>query len=300
MPTPVLSKRKRNTYLALCIVAFFIIAPLVASYATGYRFGKRFEVAKTGGIYIVIEGKGFSISLDEKQQEVSSIFRRNFFIQNLEPKRYFLTVAKEGYHSWSKTIDVQSEKVADVYPFNLPHDVALVEIPRTIQTLSEVDASTSKNISLPNEEYVTVKSLFATTSERYITYKSKSSSTDEVPKHIIFYKKIALWSKGDEIFVKWLGDTEAAPLYFCINTTCNDTLQIFKGLKVNNIDLLSDKQEFVIFSTDNGIYVTEIDSRGGRNIQALLIGSGYDFRIDNNQTLFIKKDKIYYRVDLTL
>jgi hypothetical protein len=77
-------------------------------------------------------------------------------------------------------------------------------------------------------------------------------------------------------------------------------MSIFKGLKVNNVDLLSDKQEFVIFSTDSGLYITEIDGRGGRNIESFLVGSGYDFRIDNDQTLYIKKGKLYYRAKLSL
>jgi hypothetical protein len=282
------------------VIAFFILAPLVAYYATGYRVGKKFEVAKTGGIYIVVEGKGFTILLNDQPQDISSLFRRNVFIQDLHPGRYTLRVDKEGYHSWGKIIDVQSEKVADVYPFNVPIAVDLVEIPKMIKEDTDQGASTTPVKEIENEEYITVKALFATSSERLFTQKLVASSTDVLPKQYILYKKIALWFTDDEIFVKWNGDEDNAPLYFCEQGSCLNKMSIFKGLKVNNVDLLSDKQEFVIFSTDSGLYITEIDGRGGRNIESFLVGSGYDFRIDNDQTLYIKKGKLYYRAKLSL
>ncbi len=300
MPNAVLSKRKRITYLALCVVAFFILAPLVAYYASGYRVGKSFDIAKTGGIYIVIEGKGFSILLNNQEQEVSSIFRRNFFIQNLAPARYTLKVSKEGFYSWGKMIDVTSEKVADVYPFNLPEKVDIIEIPKMILDGDDTGTTTAKKTQIPNEEYATVKNLFASSSPRLVTEKVTASTTPNNPQRYILYKKIALWYKGDEIYVRWEGEEDSAPLYFCNGTNCKEDLLVFKGIKVNNVDLISDKQAYVIFSTDGGIFVTEIDGRGGRNIQSLLIGEGYDFRIDKDQTLYIKKGKSYYKVNISL
>lgn len=303
MPNAVLSKRKRITYLTICVVLFFILAPLVAYYATGYRVGESFKIAKTGGIYIVIEGKGFSILLNGKEQEVSSIFRRNFFIQDLAPARYSLKVSKDGFQSWEKSIDVLSEKVADVYPFNLPKDIELVEVTKTIVENTDEESGASSTVkvkTVENEEYQKVRDLFATSSPRLISQKLNASSTKDEPRQFILHKKIALWAIEDEIFVKWEGEEDNAPLYFCNQVTCLNKMSVFRGFKINNVDVLSDKQAYIIFSVENGIYVTEIDGRGGRNIQALILGEGYDFRLDKDEVLYIKKGKSYYRADFTL
>ena len=268
--------------------------------------GDKFKFTKTGGIYVVVEGKGFSILLNGKVQDAASIFRRNLFIQNLHPDLYSLKVTKDGFYPWEKRIVIVSEKVADVYPFNLPEKVDLVEIPKTI--LEDVDkkdtstssiATTSKQ-EVDNDEYAFAKDIFATSSSRLVVQKLNASNTKALPKQFILYKKIALWSERGEIFVQWQGDNDSAPLYFCAEDTCLNKLSVFKGAKINNADFITDKQTFVIFTTDSGIYVTEIDDRGGRNIQALVLGTGYDFRIGKDGTLFIKKEKKYYKVDISL
>ena len=318
-----LSKRKRIIYLILCFIAFLILSPLAAYYATGYRFDDKFEVTKTGGIYVVIEGKGFSIFLNDKEQEVSSIFRRDFFIQNLAPGVYSLQVRKEGYYFWFKKIIVTQEKVTDVRPFNLEEKIEVISIPKKIisekdvveskevaSKASSTNASTtnqSKNSSnnatttkkeTDNEEYIFVRGLFATSSKRLVEEKITASSTKDDPKHVILYRKVALWSSYDEIFAEWRGGNNNAPVYFCYKEECLSKMSVFRGAKVITADMLTDS--FVIFATESGVYVTELDGRGGRNVQPLVLGTGYDFRVFDDETIYLKKDKMFYKVTVSL
>lgn len=303
MPHTNLSKKKRLIYLALCVIAFLILAPLTAWYATGYRFSDTYQFTKTGGIYIATEGKGFSVLLDNKEQEVSSLFRRSFFIQNLHPGIYSLKVTKPGYLSWEKSVTVLSEKVTEGYPFNLPATTTLVEIPKTLaldgENTSTGTISTLKNKETTNEDYINAKALFATTSSKLVTQKVSSSTLGE-PEQIFLSGKTGLWSAGGEIFAEWKGEMDAIPSYFCTNEVCMRKVLVYKGEKVNGVDFLFGKDAFIIFALDSGIYVTEIDARGGRNTQPLVIGKGYDFRIDRNQVLFIKKGMSYYHLGVSL
>jgi hypothetical protein len=303
MPNVKLSKKKRLIYLALCVVAFLILAPLTAWYATGYRFSDTYQFTKTGGIYVATGGKGFSVLLDGNEQDISSLFRRSFFIQNLHPGVYTLKVTKPGYLTWEKKVTVLSEKVTEGYPFNLPATTTLIEIPKMIVEGSEgtTTATTSiiKHKEVANEDYTTAKALFATTSSKLITQKVSTSTLDE-PEEILLSGKTALWSKGGDIFVEWKGEMDNIPSYFCTNEVCMRKVQVYKGDKVNGVDFLFDKDAFVMFALDSGLYVTEIDARGGRNTQPLILGKGYDFRIDRNQTLFIKKGNTYYHLNVSL
>jgi hypothetical protein len=303
MPHNNLSKKKRLTYLALCVVAFLILAPLTAWYATGYRLSDTFKFTKTGGIYVVTEGKGFSVLLNNKEQEVSSLFRRSFFIQNLHPDVYSLKVTKPGYITWEKSVIVASEKVTEGYPFNLPATTTLIEIPKMIVVGSENNStsstSTLKNKEKLNDDYITAKALFATTSDKFITQKV-SSSTLEEPEQILLSGKTALWAQDDEIFVEWKGEMDIIPSYFCTNEVCMRKVLVYKGEKVNAVDFFFEKNAFIMFALDSGLYVTEIDARGGRNTQKLLMGKGYDFRIDRNQVLFIKNGTNYYHLNVSL
>ena len=301
MPHSNLSKKKRRIYLALCVVAFVILAPLTAWYATGYRFSDTLQFTKTGGIYVATEGKGFSVLLNNQEQEVSSLFRRSFFIQNLHPGVYTLKVTKPGYVAWEKAVTVFSEKVTEGYSFNLPATTTLIEIKKMVTEGGENNSTstprTLKNKETINEDYITAKELFATTSDKLITQKV-SSSTAEEPEQILLSGKTGLWAQNDEIFAEWKGEMDNIPSYFCTNEVCMRKVLVFRGEKIRGVDFFFAKDAFIIFALDSGLYVTEIDARGGRNVQPLLVGKGYDFRIDRNQVLFIKKGTSYYHLDV--
>jgi hypothetical protein len=299
MPNKTLSRRKRIAYLVVCVFLFLVLSPLVAFYANGYRFGDQYQFRKTGGIYIVIEGEDYVIYLNEKEQDASSIFRRNLFIQNLRPDAYRLKVEKDMYYPWEKKVDVFSEKVADVYPFNLPKEPELIEITKYENDKNDEASSTKKVL---NEEYEYVEDLFATSSAR-LTHNKEYTATSTEPKEYVSLRRNMLWAKNDELFVKWTGGEDNAPRYYCsteISTSsCLLPMSVFRGAPIKTYDFLSGKDTFVIFSTSAGVYVTEIDGRGGRNIQPLLYGGSYDFRVGKNEVIYLKKDKQYFKTEVT-
>lgn len=284
-----LSKNKRYFYLFICVIAFLIFSPMVAMYATGYRFSDKYGVMKTGGMYVVTEGKDFNVFINNIPQKSSSLFRRNFLVQDMKPGIYEVKVTKDGFMTWIKKMNVYPEKVNEIYPFNLPEIIDIVEIPKTILTpVVENGTTTSSKKEINNKEFIYVKNLFL----NIASYQLENSTST------ISRKKITVENVGNEIFVKWFGDENSTPIYFCDLDKCLTKMSIYQGEKVNRSELFSDRNDLIIFSTVNGIYVTEADGRGGRNIQPVVFGT-YDFRIDDNGIIFLKKGKSsFYRVDL--
>ncbi len=302
MESKPLSKRKRYFYLSVCVIAFFILSPIVAMYATGYRFGDKYEVMKTGGMYIVTQAKDFNVLVDNVPQKSSSIFRRNFLVQDIKPNTYDVKVTKDGFMSWTKKVVVYPEKVNEMYPFNLPETIDMIEIPKTVMSpVFSNGTTTLKKKETENKEFVYVKNLFFATTTKDVLIKNKISNTTSTldqATSTVSRKKIAIENIANEIFVEWFGDEDSIPLYFCDLDKCLKRMSIYKGENINRSELFLDRNDLVIFSTKDGIYVTETDGRGGRNIQPIVMGD-YDFRIDEDGTLYLKKDdKTFYRVDL--
>ena len=272
------------------------MSPIVSFYATGYRLGDKFELMKTGGIYVVTGGKDFNVFVDGVEQTSSSIFRRNFLVQDIRPKIYNVKVEKEGFVTWSKDVNVYPEKVNELYPFNLPEEIVLTEIPK--QVYPEGVATTTKTKKVDNKEFVYVKNLFLATSTKSLINEKVSTGTSTEDKNLAIHKKVVLEVSSDEILAKWFGDIDVAPLYFCDLNKCVNEITVYKGEEIKKAELFFGRDDLVIFSTKNGIYLTEIDGKGGRNTQTLAKGN-YDFKIDKEGIIYLKKDKdVFYLIDL--
>ncbi|MBN1326277.1 PEGA domain-containing protein [Candidatus Falkowbacteria bacterium] len=90
------------------ILAFFIIAPILIFYASGYRIDiKREKVIKTGTL--MMDGKDIkkaNIYINDKLYDEP--FTEKIFIYNLLPGDYQVRLEKEGYYPWAKKISIYS------------------------------------------------------------------------------------------------------------------------------------------------------------------------------------------------
>jgi len=90
------------------ILAFFIMAPILIFYASGYRIDiKREKVIKTGTLFM--DGKDIkkaNIYINDKLYEEP--FTEKIFIYNLLPGDYQIRLEKDGYYSWAKKISIYS------------------------------------------------------------------------------------------------------------------------------------------------------------------------------------------------
>ncbi|MBD3360071.1 MAG: hypothetical protein GF365_05205 [Candidatus Buchananbacteria bacterium] len=99
---------QRRIIMIIFILAFFILAPILIFYASGYRFDlKRKKVLRTGTL--MVEAKDIKdAQLYINDQRYEKPFDKKIFIYNLLPGEYNIKLTKEGYYSWSKKITINS------------------------------------------------------------------------------------------------------------------------------------------------------------------------------------------------
>ncbi len=90
------------------ILAFFILAPVLLFYASGYRLDfKRYQIIKTGTLFIEAKDiKKANLYLNEKLYEKQ--FDEKMFIYNLIPGEYTIKLEKDGFHPWQKKSVINS------------------------------------------------------------------------------------------------------------------------------------------------------------------------------------------------
>src|SRR5688572_16937606 len=97
--------RTRTVITALFVLAFFLSAPVLILYTSGYRYNwKRQRVQKTGIIQaetVPAEAKVFLDGSLQRKPTPASYAR-------LLPEDYLVRIEKKGYLSWEKTLEVKS------------------------------------------------------------------------------------------------------------------------------------------------------------------------------------------------
>jgi len=107
-----MTKKTRITILSLCIILFFVVAPYIIAYSLGYRID--FEQKKlviTGGIYVKVLPQNADVIIDNKIKNKISILSPSVFVQNLLPKEHSVSIKKDGYFDYNKTLKVKEKEV---------------------------------------------------------------------------------------------------------------------------------------------------------------------------------------------
>lgn len=91
-----------------CLLTVFLIAaPLAIGYTTGYRYSPaQRRLVKTGALSIASEPQGAEIILNNQRLNIKT----QSLIRHLTPGSYEITLEKDGYYQWTKTLFVESEK----------------------------------------------------------------------------------------------------------------------------------------------------------------------------------------------
>lgn len=114
--------RKRRILLLISVVVFIIVAPIINLYILGFRINSKFKLTKTGGIYIYSPENGSKIFVNNKFEKETGFIQSGYFVQNLEPGKYSVLVAKEGFWPWQKNIEVKEELVSETRAFLIPKE----------------------------------------------------------------------------------------------------------------------------------------------------------------------------------
>ncbi|MFH1643137.1 MAG: hypothetical protein ABH967_00650 [Patescibacteria group bacterium] len=109
-----MNRNFRKLLFLLCFFLFITITPLSLLYSQGYRIDLNsgdIKITQTGGLFLRIQPKEAEIYLNSKLRKKTDFLFASALIENLIPKKYNVTVKKEGYHSWYKQLGVEEKKV---------------------------------------------------------------------------------------------------------------------------------------------------------------------------------------------
>ncbi len=296
--------KARRMYFIAFAVLFIALIPVIVLYAMGYRIDRGvdgvWKVVETGGISLSEVPKNAEVYFEYQKQKPESLLNKSFFVQDLTPRSYLVVVARDGYWSWAKHLPVYEKRVTHASPFLIPKKPTLVPVQEFIIDRSITDGVfsffQSTSTQEENPDYKDVVELFAT------------STPGTYDMNRLVYKDISLWKSGKSLFADWVGERKSIPEFLCSDTVVlrSGTTTLDCGLPIEfakitkpplRLDFFPERNDVVIYSTADGIFVHEIDRRPDQNIQPLFTGPDVDFRIDN-ETIYLKNKDQYFEVSL--
>lgn len=267
-----MSLKKRLLYRVLLTLFFVITVPILILYSSGYRLGDQLFLVKTGGMYIDTNKSGTEVYLDGKFVKEATIFKRGFFIQNLKPGTYDISVKKEGYSTWKKQVSVFPQKVSEMYSYVIPDEIEFEEI-EEIDFFATTTSKTSATLD------------FATTTSGIVIESVQVKERDG----------LVLWQYENIIYSEWTKEEEIAPPYFC-EEECNLLRAVYGSpFPISYFDFYSDDNKLIVLVAGNTVLISEIDNRSVQNVHKLYSGEDVDMRVNNNH-IYIRDGEDYFRV----
>lgn len=177
--------RKIRLLLFLSLVLVFLVAaPSAVFYSQGYRLDlQNLRVVQTGGFYFRVFPRSVDIVIVPEREGMSYVesdtdfFFGTSYVENMLPERYDVTVTKEGYHSWRKSLEIKEKRVTEM------KNVILIP---TDPAFTVIGVKASDIFPIPHRKEIVIKSLIDNGWSLAIHDLSKGSlepliSSDDVP-----------------------------------------------------------------------------------------------------------------------
>jgi len=90
------------------VLVFLVMAPAVVFYTAGYRWNQKKGVLERNGT-LIIDATPSGAAIDLNGQRITDL--APVTLQNVAPGNYEIKLTLKGYHPWSKTLNVEPERV---------------------------------------------------------------------------------------------------------------------------------------------------------------------------------------------
>lgn len=292
--------KKRKVIFWILALVFPIISLPVILWSFGYRFSFEGGVTRTGGLFLSsIPATGAQIYVDNKLIKETSFLSRGAFVQGLTPRSYTIRILSDGFYEWTKKLEVESEFISEAKALlvkNQPHGEVLEQgnftsleamndtilLLKTNKDKNYYFDTNTKSLLSPSEaktiEATLARDLHQDT-EELIDANKKGSAIDKDGGRI-------LWWKEQEIWVEWQPETRL-PLY----AEKNPAMILKIELATIRNAAFYPRRDAAIAAYANGIFVIELDGRGGYNVFPLYKG------IEPNFILLDIQKRIIYILD---
>lgn len=251
-----MTRKTKLVFFYSAVAVFLLLSYVVILYAQGYKYnfseGKFF---RTGAISLKVNTDA-KIFLDDGLEGGTSFFGNSFNIDRLLPGRYKLSVQKDDYSSWQKTVTVEEGLVVD-----FPRIMLLPEEGEEEQKLFDEVGLLFKELELSPMSSASIDPFPLELTEAIKGFRLSENKN-----------KLAWWT-NNEIWVMWLNDTNYQPFYKKgdkeLVTRFSQTIQ--NGAWFRDEDhLVLELESRDSKNRPYSIYkVIEIDKRGGVNIVEL-------------------------------
>jgi hypothetical protein len=188
-------------------------------------------------------------------------------------------------------LEVSERRVTEAYPFLVLNPLATTTVP------------TNKRVE--------VRQLFAATTTRSATISldrtlgmlATSTSSSTVPSNEgVLWRNTYLYKEGNKLMAIWRGEAKEIPFYFCEEETglCDSSMVVTDSKSpIKYFDFYPGRNDVVIYSNADGVFITEMDKRGNQNWFPLATGR-VDFRLDGRRVYIketpSKEKENYYEV----
>jgi len=291
-----MTKKIRLILFSFFALIFFIAAPQIIFYSLGYKFDfKKVKIVQTGGIHLKVVPRGVSVFLNGNFRKKTGTFFDSVLIKNLMPKKYQVSVKKENYHTWEKTLTVKEGQVASANHITLfkqnPVFKAqpLADIIKDNEKISELTFIFNPNRTLiktnRSNYYLFPSFNLSQVKSRQLDFLNATTTQIRVnsqnPDQILFLKQNSLYLKN-------INQNNHSPSILEKNIIAYDILEN------NNIIWLEKEGVIKIFSLQNiknspqQLLSNPIDIKKGHSYKIKLLNE-FVFIQDNNKLLLLDK-----------
>ena len=269
-----LSLRVRRSYMIGFTLLWVLLIPAVLLYADGWRFREGFGFVRTGGIFVSVPYTEAHVSINGKLVGTSSFLNRGLYLNDLAPSSYVLTVEKDGYRTWSRTLVVEPQVVSDVRALLIPDTLEIV--PLSTRPISTSTRSISKETKAA---YLSV-------------FSAHTVASSTVP--VSVSDSIGLFINQGTLSAQWMKEEYPQSIFCGRPSFCVKEIPIERTSTVTRAVFY--KGGVVYRTVEGDIYFTELDVRATPITIKIFSGVEDDFSvIDGN--LILKQGSSLYQVD---
>ncbi len=266
---------RRATYLLFFLI-FFVIAPILVLYATGYRYNfKKNTLEKTGILFIESEPRGIAITVDGKVRGVTPLR-----IGRLLPNSYDVTVSQDGFYPWTSKLTVTSNRTTfaqDIQLFKKTLPILIVNGDVNVFTIS------------PNREkliYTTRDEATETVWLKNLRNNSDFTITDFNNRSYISLESIA-WST-DNVKLLLRQTFDSFNTYLIINTETLEVENLFNISRLSFDRMIWDEENNNVLYGLRRTVLYKIDVTAD-SVQTILSANIQDYRVVGNTLYYIEQ-----------
>ena len=298
--------RTRSVLFWASTVLFAVIAVLSVAYASGYRYSQEFGVTLVGGLAVsTAPSTETEIRVNGKLMKRTTLFSRSIFLQNLTPGPYTVSVSKEGFLTWQKTVTVEPELVTAIQAI-LVEDPPIAEkilsdtytgiIPWNATTVILHKGKLQSFYSLEIFAVISRVAAGASTTPPELTDTLRDRIAESSPIGYAYDRsasRLLSW-KGNSLSLTW-DENATLPFYAEQSESV-----ILEAPGIVRSATFYPRREAAIVAFTNGVYLLELDGRDGHILAPIYKGKEPSFVLpeSDGEILYILDDGILFSVKL--